>query len=244
MKVDRTLGHASQATQDVDAIQRASAYTHVRDDVASLVPNNAFRILDVGCSNGALGGYLKARVAQRHLTGIEFDADFARAAGQVLDAVIHADVETLDLEDALKPYAPFDCIVCADVLEHLREPWRHLGALARTLSPSGSLILGLPNIRHHSALATIFFRGSFPRRARGIFDATHLRWFTWKDGVALLRDAGLEPDTAEYAVRIGDQGGGLVNHIADRLLNPFAGRWLIREFFVYQFVIRSRRAQS
>jgi hypothetical protein len=69
-----------------------------------------------------------------------------------------------------------------------------------------------------------------------------LRWFTWKDGVNLLREAGLEPDASNYAVRIGDRGGGLVNKIADRLLGSFAGTWLIREFFVYQFVIRGHRS--
>jgi hypothetical protein len=53
-----------------------------------------------------------------------------------------------------------------------------LRLLRPLLSPSACLIVSLPNIRHISALYSIFFSGSFPRRQRGIFDDTHWRWFT------------------------------------------------------------------
>jgi 2-polyprenyl-3-methyl-5-hydroxy-6-metoxy-1,4-benzoquinol methylase len=222
--------------------QRIAAYTTAREDVAGLVPHDATRILDVGCSNGALGRALKSRRDGRHVTGIEIDAGLAEEARRVLDVVLHADLETLDVAGALGALAPFDCIVCADVLEHVRDPWGLLDDLVRMLRQDGVVVVALPNIRHHSALATICLSGRFPRRARGIFDGTHLRWFTWAESVALIRGAGLDVDAVDCAIRIGDRGGGLVNRLADRMLGPFARTWLVREFFAYQFAIRGRRS--
>jgi protein-L-isoaspartate O-methyltransferase len=230
---------AETAVAPKNAEQRV-AYTNVRTDIAELVPSAAIRILDVGCSNGALGGYLKSLVPQRTTTGIEIDEEFARSAESVLDHVIHASIEEIDLAEKLAPYAPFDCIICADVLEHLREPWVQLAALTALLDQGGSMVVSLPNIRHHSALGSIFFRGCFPRRPRGLFDSTHLRWFTFADGVGLLKSAGLRAETFSYTVRIGDRGGGLVNRVVGRYLDPVAGFWPIREFLVYQFAIRAR----
>jgi 2-polyprenyl-3-methyl-5-hydroxy-6-metoxy-1,4-benzoquinol methylase len=221
--------------------QRIAAYTTVREDVASLVPDEAIRILDVGCSNGALGHALKLRREGRHVTGIEIDAGLADEARRVLDVVLHADLEAIDVAGALASLAPFDCIVCADVLEHIRDPWSFLAQLMCMLEPEGAVVVALPNVRHHSALGTIGLTGRFPRRARGIFDGTHLRWFTWTESVEMLRGVGLEVDTANYAIRIGDRGGGRINRLANRLLDPIAGTWLVREFFSYQFSIRGRR---
>lgn len=231
----------SPARQDADP-ERIAAYTTVREDVAGLVPHEATRILDVGCSNGALGRALKSRREGRQVIGIEIDAALAADARRVLDVVVHADLETLDVEGTLGVLGPFDCIVCADVLEHVRDPWRIVDELVRMLSGEGTLVIALPNIRHHSALAMIALSGRFPRRARGIFDGTHLRWFTWAESVALLRGAGLDIDAVDCAIRIGDRGGGLLNRAANRMLGPFARTPPVREFFAYQFAIRGRRA--
>jgi len=42
-------------------------------------------------------------------------------------------------------HAPFDAIICADVLEHLADPEIVLGDIRSLLSPQGCLILSLPN---------------------------------------------------------------------------------------------------
>jgi len=231
---DSIVGAEKQSQQ-----ARIDAYTSVRQDIAELVPLEAVRILDIGCSSGALGAYLKCQSPDRTVTGIEIDAELAGKAVLVLDALIQSDLESLDLISALAPHAPFDCIICADVLEHLREPGKQLTALTQFLSPEGKLVVGLPNIRHHSALWEIFFRGHFPRRPRGIFDSTHLRWFTYADGVELLHASNLQPQRFSFSVRIGDKGGGLLNRLSGKLLGPVAHWWLIREFFVYQFVMQA-----
>ena len=62
-----------------------------------------------------------------------------------------------------------------------------------TLQPGATAVISLPNVAHWSTYAALA-RGSWPRKPEGIFDATHLRWFTLKDARALLEQAGLRPE--------------------------------------------------
>src|SRR6185295_16247560 len=103
-----------------------------------------------------------------------------------LDEVITGDVESSDVA------GPFDTLIAADVLEHLRDPWTALRRYAALLDPQGTAVISLPNVGHWSTYANLA-RGTWPRKPEGIFDATHLRWFTLRDAEALLRQAGLHP---------------------------------------------------
>src|SRR6185436_7844996 len=98
----------------------------------------------------------------------------------------------LDEADAL-PLAPasLDCIVCADVLEHLRDPERALRLLLRYLAPDGLLVASIPNVRHASVLLPLLVEGRFRYQDEGILDRTHLRFFTLHEIVELLTRAGL-----------------------------------------------------
>ena len=218
---------------------RYEAYTTDRPDVFALVPATARDILDVGCSNGALGSSLKSAQPGRTVCGIEFDALFAQAAARQLDGVIHADLNLLDWSAALAGRR-FDCIVFADVLEHLVYPQHCLRQAIGHLQPGGCIVLSLPNIRHICALRSLFVHGRFPQRDRGIFDRTHLRWFTLADAKTLIGDAGLQVSAMSQALRWGDQGGGTMNRWLNRV-PPTIRRWApVREFLTYQFCLRAQ----
>jgi len=216
---------------------RQASYTTIRSDVAGMVPMEAKRILDVGCSNGALGRDLKAADPQRNVCGIEFDPGFAQAATKVLDSVIDADVNLLDWK-AFVPGQSFDCIIFADVLEHLVQPQHVLTHALSRLAPGGSVVVSLPNVRHVSALWSIFVNGRFPRHSRGIFDSTHLRWFTYLDAQQMLEDAGLQISAEAFALRWRDQGGGLFNRALNKLPASLHSLRPIREFLAYQMSFR------
>ena len=218
--------------------QREAAYTTPRPDVFEMVPADARHILDVGCSNGALGRSLRAAHTGRSVCGIEFDPHFAREATEQLDYVVNADLNMLDWRDAMSGRS-FDCIIFADVLEHVVDPQRCLRQAGQHLQPRGSIVVSLPNIRHLSALRAIFLNGRFPQRDRGIFDRTHLRWFTIADAYRLLADAGFKVSASSLALRWGDQGGGPMNRLLNRL--PTAIRQLppVREFLAYQICLRA-----
>lgn len=219
------------------------AYTTSRRDVCSLVPMSATRILDLGCSNGSLGAALKSARPDRTVWGIEVSSELAAEAKENIDRVVCLDLDQ-PIDWSICGGQKFDCIIAADVLEHLKNPENILSALDGLLSAHGVLVVSLPNIRHHSAAISIFLQGKFPRRERGIFDRTHLRWFTRSDAFSLLAEAGFVVDKEYSNLRVGDRGGGLINKIASRLLDPIAGFPPVRELMTYQFVFRARRARD
>jgi methionine biosynthesis protein MetW len=218
---------------------RHAAYTGVRQDIYELVPESAMNVLDLGCADGSLGRALKDQVPGRRVCGVEFSSTLAETATTRLDTVIRGDLNLADTLSELRGQR-FDCAICADVLEHLRHPEELLRNLRLCLAPEADLIVSLPNIRHVSAFVSIFLRGSFPRRQRGIFDDTHWRWFTIRDGRRLLTEAGFAVQQANFMLRWGDQGGGKANKLLIRALGP-AAPYLppVREFLSYQFVMRA-----
>lgn len=222
-------------------VQRDAAYTTPRPDVFEMVPPAARHILDVGCSNGALGLSLREAQPGRSVCGIEFDTRFAHEAAKHLDYVLNADLNLLNWSEALTGRS-FDCIIFADVLEHLVDPKRCLLQACQHLQPGGCVVVSLPNIRHLSSLWAIFLSGRFPQRDRGIFDRTHLRWFTSADAHSLLFDCGLKLSATNLALRWGDRGGGRMNQLLNRLPSAVQQWAPVREFLTYQMCLRAEVA--
>jgi methionine biosynthesis protein MetW len=220
---------------------RRLSYTSPRADVFEMVPVTAAAILDVGCSNGALGASLRAAKPGRSVMGVERDPELFAEAVPKLDRVVQADLDTFDWASAFAGTA-FDCIIFADVLEHLVDPGRQLKEAQNHLRSGGCVVISLPNIRHVTSFCSIFLKGTFPRRDRGIFDRTHLRWFTRQDARDLVREAGMEIEEFSYALRLFDRGDGMINKALRKLLDPVAAFAPIREFLAYQFCLRAVKA--
>lgn len=208
--------------------RRAGAYENPRPEVQQLVPWSAGRILDLGCSSGSLGAALKAR-QQVEVVGIEIDAEYASAAAGRLDRVIVADIEEIALDPA--EVGSFDCLIAADVLEHLRDPWSTLAAMTRVLAAGGTAVVSLPNVRYWETFLQLGLRGTWPRRDEGIFDRTHLRWFALSDALALMAQAGLTVTQIDPQYRL---------RPADWRTAPQGRRFArtpLAPFFVFQYVI-------
>ncbi|HVP01714.1 MAG TPA: class I SAM-dependent methyltransferase [Solirubrobacteraceae bacterium] len=149
------------------------------------VPPGA-RVLDAGCASGYLAGLLVAR--GHEVTGIEADPAAAQAAREQAGV----DVLTGDLErpeDLARLRGPYGVVVLGDVLEHLRDPARVLRALRPLLAPDGLLVASLPNAVHWTARREIL-RGRFPQTDHGLFDRTHLHFYTRASARELLSGAG------------------------------------------------------
>jgi methionine biosynthesis protein MetW len=215
--------------------RRSAAYENPRPEVQEVVPPHARRILDLGCSSGALGAALKQRQGAE-VVGIEADSDYAAAAERRLDAVVRADLEELFDGSTSSELGRFDCLVAADVLEHLRDPWRVLSAAVELLEPGGAAVVSLPNVRYWETFFELGVRGRWPRRDEGIFDRTHLRWFTLADAEALLRDAALEPVDVRPQYRLKPDDWRTAQQ-ARRL-----ARGPLRPFLVFQWILAGRRS--
>ena len=143
------------------------------------------RALDVDAADGFLAERLTAQGWS--VTALERDPELAaRARGRCKEVVV-ADLETA----APRLSGPFDAIVYGDVLEHLSDPRTTLLALDRTLAPGGTVIVSVPNIAHLWVRLSLL-AGRFDYADRGILDRTHLRFFTRRTLLGLLREAGLQ----------------------------------------------------
>ncbi len=176
-------------------VRRAAGYETERPDVQRHIPRHVRRILDLGCCTGALGAALKRR-QDAIVLGVEIDGEYAAQARTRLDRVVASDVEVF-LEGSAPAEAPFDCLIAADVLEHLIDPWLALTRAVELLGPGATTVISLPNVACYQAIWRLLRSGRWPREAVGVFDATHLRWFTLDDGLDLLRQAGLRPTAVD-----------------------------------------------
>ncbi|MGI8904139.1 MAG: class I SAM-dependent methyltransferase [Solirubrobacteraceae bacterium] len=215
--------------------RRAGAYENPRPDVQALVPLHARRILDLGCSSGSLGAALKAR-QPAEVVGIEIDPGYAEDAAARLDRVIVADVEQVALPSL--QVGTFDCLIAADVLEHLRDPWSALASMTQALDPGATAVVSLPNVRYWETFLALGLWGIWPRRDEGIFDRSHLRWFTLADALTLMAQADLRVTRVapRYRLKPGDWR-------TERHGRRFA-RTPLAPFFVFQYVLAGVKAQG
>jgi len=156
--------------------------------LSSMIPDGA-RVLDIGCGTGSVSAQL---ISNRNvsLVGIEPDPARARLARDRGITVRSTYLST----DLIRELGPFDVVVFADVLEHLPDPWRLLVLAKSALTPSGRIIVSVPNVAHWS-VRTDLLRGRFLYRDTGIMDATHLRWFTEAGIRYLLESAHLSVES-------------------------------------------------
>jgi ubiquinone/menaquinone biosynthesis C-methylase UbiE/uncharacterized protein YbaR (Trm112 family) len=182
------------------------------------------RILDVGCGSGSNARWYRQHGAHE-LVGIEIDPPSADKAVTLFDRIICAPVETAMAELD----GPFDLIVCADVLEHLVDPWTVVTDLRRLSHSATVLAVSMPNIRFLGAIARIAVGPGFRYEDEGIFDVTHVRFFTGHDLDGLLRRGGWRPE------RRGSHLFGRLRaarRMMGRMTHGWSDQWLAEQQFV------------
>jgi 2-polyprenyl-3-methyl-5-hydroxy-6-metoxy-1,4-benzoquinol methylase len=173
------LAFASQAYESKESA--ASSHGRIVDWLRDRPPA---RVLDLGCGDGFVAERLRA--AGHHVVGV----DVAPVDG-VKDRVDHF-VEA-DLDGGVPPEVeaagPFDVIVAADVIEHVRHPEQILDELHRVLAPGGVVVASIPNFAHWYPRLRVL-SGRFDYDRRGILDNTHLRFFTNRSFERLASERG------------------------------------------------------
>lgn len=173
------------STIPLDAAKSQGYYGLSRAETLAHLPGPMGRVLDVGCGEGGAAGPLRGTGAT-WITGIELLEEPASVAKDVYDEVLVGDA----LERLPDASGPFDTILCYDVLEHLYDPLALLRALLDRAAPGGRLHVSVPNASHVSLLRDLILRGTFGYVPYGHRDATHIRWFTRRDIVALVGESG------------------------------------------------------
>jgi len=153
------------------------------------------RVLDVGCGRGQVGRILSEQFGCA-VTGIEIDPALAQECVGYQQVIIgSAEDETV----LASLSAPFDVILCGDVLEHLRWPEIPLRAFHRLLAPGGYLLISVPNVAQ-IRIRLMLLRGRWDYTPEGIMDETHLRWFTLATLRTLVARCGWQEEELDYTV--------------------------------------------
>jgi SAM-dependent methyltransferase len=149
------------------------------------IPADARIVLEVGCGAGALAeGYRRINPDARYL-GI------AGTPGR-LDRVAVGDPMTIQPSALGLPESDpvVDCLVFADALEHMIDPWGVLARLSSWVRPGGQILASIPNVQHHTMLAGLL-RGRWEYRPDWPADRLDLRLFTLSGIQDLFARAGL-----------------------------------------------------
>lgn len=145
------------------------------------------RVLDVGAGAGANARALKALSPSARLTAVEPNARAAALLREVCD-VVHEG----ELADFLaRSDATFDAVLLSDVVEHVANPVAFLQGMVQHPSLRDAVFLvSVPNYAvWYNRVLTL--AGRFEYAHSGLYDRTHLRFFTKSSISRLLEYTGL-----------------------------------------------------
>ena len=147
-------------------MKQTPIYDNHNPDLLAMIPKSLKRIVEVGCSSGALGReYKKINPACQYF-GIEIDEDYAEVARRYCDRVLVGNIETM-ADDVFTSLLPTNCWIFGDVLEHLHNPWGVLTRIRAHMTKSECVIACIPNMQHWSVQASlltgaVFYQDSGP----------------------------------------------------------------------------------
>jgi 2-polyprenyl-3-methyl-5-hydroxy-6-metoxy-1,4-benzoquinol methylase len=163
-------------------------YNHFRGSILEYVPKSAECVLSVGCADGITEAELVKEGIK--VVGVELNHESAIAARQKGLIVLEGDATDIDVTEVSDCY---DCLIYADILEHLSDPLSVLKRHIAALNSNGIVIVSVPNFRHYSVFWQLFVRGQVEYEDAGILDHTHLRITTRKTVLRWFEETGLEP---------------------------------------------------
>lgn len=218
----------TDATAGLYTEKEGGYFRAARFDLLRLLPQReGLRLLELGAGDGATLRAAKEKGLAAYTVGIELVEPVGGAPG--VDLFLPGNFESMEPD---LPAASFDTVICADVLEHLVDPWKTVSRLASLLRPGGVFLSSIPNVRNYRLLRPLVLKGDFRYQQAGLMDRSHLRFFCRRNIREMFEGAGLTVDAMEE-----NMGGyGLKHRLADRL--SFG---LLHDFFVFQYLTRARK---
>ena len=155
--------------------------------ILDLVEKNT-KVLDVACASGYLASFLKEKGCL--VEGIDSDVEYINEAKK------HCNASVFDITKE-KITGKYDVIILGDILEHLVNPDKILFNLKQNLNENGYILISIPNIVNIYPRLKILL-GFFDYEEKGIFDRTHLKFFTRKTVKEMIHNAGYEIEKLDY----------------------------------------------
>lgn len=194
------------------------------------------KLLDLGAAGGELGGAVRDHF--RRTVGFEYQVDCVADLKERFDQVVITDLEKLK-----RIPGGVDAVVCADVIEHLRDAPALLKLVREGLANDGYLFLSVPNIANITVRLGLLF-GIFEYRERGILDNTHLRFYTMRTIRRDIENAGfrvvaVRGSSIPIRLIVGRFTPDFLVRAGEKVLTIVTRLWL--SLFAYQIVVVATR---
>lgn len=152
-------------------------------EVLKLLPRQAKKILDVGCSSGVLTARVAKYLPKSKVTGLDSyqkAVNFAKSKYPKIKFVA-GDAHKLPFKDKA-----FDLIICTETLEHVTDPKGVLLEIKRVLSKNGAALISMDTGNWLFHLVWFFWT-----KTRGrVWQDAHLHEFNSKILEDLIKEAG------------------------------------------------------
>ena len=206
------------------------------EKIISLTPRNT-KVLDVGCASGYIAFRLKKKGC--YVVGTDIDKKYLEEAKKYCDEVFLLDIS----KDKIK--GKFDVIILGDIIEHIANSGGVLEKLRNNLNENGRIIVSVPNIVNIYPRIKILF-GRFDYEEKGIFDKTHLRFFTIKTLKRLIKNKKYQITSMHFTplpiYLILPNAPKTILNLLSSLLNLLANFW--PNLFAYQIIIKANKLKN
>ena len=202
--------------------------------ITRMVPVGS-RVLEIGAGPGSITKELKRR-KNCHVTALDIDEQYIERLTEFCDAAYQVDLNNPGWPRVLENEDKFDVVIAADVLEHLRDPWKTLPEILSLIDDDGEILISLPHVGH-CGVAACLINSNFDYREEGLLDRTHIRFFGLKNIQDLINGARLNIIDAQFIVRrpesteFASQWSQLSTEVQQSLLN---GKYSC----IYQVVVK------
>jgi 2-polyprenyl-3-methyl-5-hydroxy-6-metoxy-1,4-benzoquinol methylase len=161
--------------------------TKERVDLLELLPKDfkCNSILEVGCADGKNLLYFSKNLKTNINNCLGIDICKSNLNDYSAFPFEHISIENFVKNNNKK----FDLIIFSDVLEHFYNPWSILKSVRNFLNSDGMVLISIPNLQNLNYLKS-FNTGEFFYTSTGLFDETHIRFFSTKSMVSYLEQIG------------------------------------------------------
>lgn len=161
--------------------------TKERVDLLELLPKDfkCNSILEVGCADGKNLLYFSKNLKTNINNYLGIDICKSNLNDYSTFPFEHISIENFVKNNNKK----FDLIIFSDVLEHFYNPWSILKSVRNFLDSDGMVLISIPNLQNLNYLKS-FNTGEFFYTSTGLFDETHIRFFSTRSMVSYLKQIG------------------------------------------------------
>jgi 2-polyprenyl-3-methyl-5-hydroxy-6-metoxy-1,4-benzoquinol methylase len=198
-----------------------------RHDLLSLLPTNRTynSIIEFGCADGTNLSFFseKLNIPYDQIFGVDICSSLKN---NNKFKFFHQSAEKFLSEDKNS----YDLILLSDVLEHIYNPWKMLNQIKSKLTTNGCILISVPNLQNLNYLNAAN-SGEFNYTSSGLFDETHVRFFSLKTLSNYLQDLGytilktsFRPDHSLSKIQHAAQNHFLENNHLDIKINNLTVR--------------------